>query len=128
PNLPRALIEKLDPSNPAEAEALVMEHLEQAGIELIGTRSAAEIAERLLGEAADMRETPLPRETAAVIENYVAVKCPAREAAARIGAIMRGLNVDIAGGLDAFQRRLDLIAKAGVDLATAEFSAEFGRN
>ena len=31
-------------------------------------------------------------------------------------------------GLDAFQRRLDLIAKAGVDLAAAEFSAEFGRN
>ena len=41
---------------------------------------------------------------------------------------MRAGNVDISPGLDAFQRRLDLIAKAGVDLAGAEFSAEFGRN
>ena len=67
-----------------------MEHLEQAGLELIGTRTAAEIAERLLGEAADRRATPLPRETAALIESYVAVKAPAREAAARIGELMRG--------------------------------------
>ncbi len=128
PNLPRALIEKLDPSNPAAAETLVMEHLDQAGLELIGTRTAAEIAERLLGEAADMRATPLPRETAALIEKFVAVKAPAREAAAKLGELMRGGSIDISAGLDAFQRRLELIAKAGVDLAGAEFSAEFGRN
>jgi ATP phosphoribosyltransferase regulatory subunit len=51
-----------------------------------------------------------------------------REAPARIAGIMRAGNVDISPGLDAFQRRLDLIAKAGVDLEGAEFSAEFGRN
>jgi ATP phosphoribosyltransferase regulatory subunit len=67
-HLPRALIERLDPADAAGAEALVMDHLDQQGIELIGTRTAAEIAERLRGEAADMRETPLPRETAALID------------------------------------------------------------
>jgi ATP phosphoribosyltransferase regulatory subunit len=128
PNMPRALIERIDPADPIGAEALVLEHLEREGLDLIGTRTAAEITERLLGEAADMAETALPRETAALIESYVAVKSPAREAAGRIGGIMRGRNIDIAAGLDAFQRRLDLIAKAGVDLEGAEFSAEFGRN
>lgn len=128
PNLPRALIDKLDPANPSAAEALVVEHLDQSGIELIGTRTAGEIAERLLGEAADQRAAPLPRETTQLIESYVAVKAPAHEAARRIADITRGRNVDIAAGLDAFQRRLDLIAKAGVDLADAQFSAEFGRN
>jgi ATP phosphoribosyltransferase regulatory subunit len=128
PNLPRALIDKLDPRDPGAAEALVLEHLEQEGIELIGTRTAADIAGRLLGEAADMRATPLPRDTAALIESYVAVKSPAGDAAARIADIMRGGNADISAGLDAFQRRLDRIAKAGVNLASAEFSAEFGRN
>ena len=128
PNLPRALIDKLDPADAAGAEALVLEHLEQAGLELIGTRTAAEIADRLRGEAADMRATPLPRETAALIESYVAVKSPVREAGAKIAGIMRAGNVDISKGLDVFQRRLDLIAQAGVDLDTAEFSAEFGRN
>jgi ATP phosphoribosyltransferase regulatory subunit len=128
PNLPRALIARLDPADPIGAEALVLEHLEREGLDLIGTRTAAEITERLLGEAADMAETALPRDTAALIESYVAVKSPAREAAGRIGGIMRGRNIDIAAGLDAFQRRLDLITTAGVDLEGAEFSAEFGRN
>jgi ATP phosphoribosyltransferase regulatory subunit len=128
PNLPRALIAKLDPADPAAAETLVMEHLEQAGLELIGTRTAAEITDRLLGEAADLRATPLPRDTAALIERFVAVKAPAREAAAKLSALMRGRSIDISTGLDAFQRRLDLLGKAGVDLAGAEFSAEFGRN
>jgi ATP phosphoribosyltransferase regulatory subunit len=127
-SLPRELMQRLDPADPAGAEALVMEHLDRAGIDLIGTRSAAEIAERLLGEAADMRETRLPRETAALIESYVGVTCPAGEAANRIAAIMRGRSIDISAGLQAFQRRLDLIEKAGIDMAGAVFSAEFGRN
>ena len=128
PNLPRALVERLDPSDLAVAEGLVLEHLEQEGIDLIGTRSAAEIAERLLAEAADMREQPLPRETAVLIESYVAVKGPVQETVTRVDGLMRGRGIDISAGLAAFQRRLDLLAKAGVDLAGAEFSAEFGRN
>jgi ATP phosphoribosyltransferase regulatory subunit len=127
-HLPRALIERLDPADAAGAEALVMDHLDQQGIELIGTRTAAEIAERLRGEAADMRETPLPRETAALIEGYVAIKAPAREAADRIRRLVEARGIDISAGLDAFRRRLGLLAKAGVGLADAEFSAEFGRS
>jgi ATP phosphoribosyltransferase regulatory subunit len=128
PHLPGALIDRLDPADAAGAAALVMEHLEAQGIELIGTRTAAEIADRLIAEAADRRAPPLAGETAALIESYVAVKSPARDAAARISGIMRGRDVDISAGLDAFQRRLDLLGQAGVDLARAEFSAEFGRN
>ena len=47
-----------------------------AGLELIGTRTLAEIAERLLAEAADARETPLAPETAALIESYIASRRP----------------------------------------------------
>ena len=60
---------------PHGAESLVAEYLEQAGIELIGARTAAEIAERSAGQAADAsarrRCTP---ETAALIEAYVAIE------------------------------------------------------
>ena len=48
---------------PQDAAGLVGDYLDQSGIELIGTRSLAEIAERLLAEVADARETPLARET-----------------------------------------------------------------
>jgi ATP phosphoribosyltransferase regulatory subunit len=125
---PADLIDRLDPADPAGAEALVAEHLEQAGIELIGTRSTAEIAQRLLAEAADRRERPLPAATAALIEAYVAVKGPARAAVDRLAAVAASRGVDISAGLHAFGRRLDLIERAGVNAADAEFSAEFGRN
>jgi ATP phosphoribosyltransferase regulatory subunit len=126
--LPHDLMGRLDPADPAGAEALVVEHLDKAGHELIGTRTAAEIAERLMDAAADMRETPLPAATAALIEGYVAVKAPARETAGRLARLARGGGVDISAGLDAFERRLDLIEGAGVGVAGMHFSAEFGRN
>jgi ATP phosphoribosyltransferase regulatory subunit len=126
--LPRELMDRLDPADPTGAEAAVMEHLDRMGHELIGTRTAAEIARRLLAEAADAREKPLPAATAALIESYVAVKARVRETVPRLARLTRGHGVDLSAGLDAFQRRLDLIEKAGVALADAEFSAEFGRN
>jgi len=128
PGGPADLIDRLDPADPAGAEALVAEHLETAGIELIGSRSAAEIAQRLLAEAADRREKPLPAETARLIEAYVAVKAPARAAVDRLAELARSRCVDLSAGLHAFARRLDLIEQAGANAADAEFSAEFGRN
>ena len=125
---PGDLIARLDPADPAGAETLVVEHLEASGVELIGTRSAVEIAQRLLAEAADRRERPLPAETAALIEAYVAVKAPARTAVDRLAKLARGRGVDLSAGLHAFARRLDLIEQAGVSTGEAEFSAEFGRD
>jgi ATP phosphoribosyltransferase regulatory subunit len=122
------LIDRLDPDNPAAAEALVAEHLERLGIEPVGTRTVAEISERLLAEAADRREQPLRAETAALIEAYVAVKAPARNVVDRLAALAGSRGVDLSAGLDAFARRLDRIEAAGVSIADAEFSAEFGRN
>jgi ATP phosphoribosyltransferase regulatory subunit len=126
--LPTDLVDRLDPADPAGAEALVLEHLDKAGRELIGTRTVAEIAERLMAEAADRREPPLPAETAALIESYVAVKAPVRETVPRLERLARGHGIDLSAGLDAFQRRLERIERAGIAIAGAEFSAEFGRD
>jgi ATP phosphoribosyltransferase regulatory subunit len=128
PGLPRELIERLDPADPAAAEALVIEHLDAAGHELIGTRTSAEITLRLIAEAADLNEKPLPAVTAALIESYVAVRAPARAAVERLAQLAQTSRIDLSAGLDAFRRRLDLIEEAGITTADAEFSAEFGRN
>jgi ATP phosphoribosyltransferase regulatory subunit len=126
---PMALpLDRLDPAGAAGAEALVLENVAKMGHELIGTRTAAEIAQHLLAEAADRRERPLPVATAAVIESYLAVKTPARAAVDTLRQVAREHCVDLSAGLEAFRRRLDLIAQAGVAIADAEFSAEFGRN
>jgi ATP phosphoribosyltransferase regulatory subunit len=126
--LPAALADKLDPSDPGNAVDIVGDYLDQSGIELIGTRTLAEIAQRLLAEAADARETPLAKQDAALIESYVAVKGPAKGAARQIEGLLRGRQLDLAAGLDAFRRRLELLGQSGIDLDEAEFSAEFGRN
>jgi ATP phosphoribosyltransferase regulatory subunit len=126
--LSRDLIGRLDPADPAGAEALVLEHLDKAGCELIGARKLTEIAARLLDEAADLREQPLPTQTAALIESYVAVKAPARAAVDRLAALARSRGVDLSAGLHAFARRLDRIEAAGIGIAGAAFSAEFGRD
>jgi len=127
-DLPRALIERLDRAKSEDAAALVEAHLDAAGLELIGTRTLPEIAERLIAAAADARERPLPPATAALIEGYTAIRAPAREAAGKLAQLARGHGVDLSAGLDAFERRLVLIDRAGVDTVHADFSAEFGRN
>jgi len=81
----------------------------------------------VLAEVADARETPLAPETAGLIESYVAVKAPAREAAGKIEALQRSSGIDLGPALDAFRRRLDLLESAGVATSGATFSAEFGR-
>ena len=126
--VPRELMDALDPARPQEAQGLVEAYLERSGLELIGTRTLPEIAERLLAEAADARETPLPADTARLIESYTALKAPAREAAGQLEALIRPHKLDLGEVLAAFRRRLDLLDAAGVDTQGAAFAAEFGRN
>jgi ATP phosphoribosyltransferase regulatory subunit len=97
-------------------------------VELVGTRTLPEIAERVLAEVADARETPLAPQTAALIESYVAIKAPVRDAGRRIEALQRPNRIDLGPALDAFRRRLDLLEAAGIATAGATFSAEFGRD
>src|SRR5947207_2606036 len=87
--VPRELMDSLDPARPQEAQGLVEAYLERSSLELIGTRTLPEIAERLLAETADARETPLAPDMAALIESYTALKAPAREAAGRIESLIR---------------------------------------
>ncbi len=126
--LPPELIARLDGTSAENAAALVETHLEAAGIELIGTRSLGEIAERLGAEAADARERPLGAQQVALLENYAGIKGPARKTIRRLADLMRAHKIDITNALDAFRRRLDLLEAAGAPVGEAEFSAEFGRN
>jgi ATP phosphoribosyltransferase regulatory subunit len=125
---PRSLIEALDPTAPEKAELLVTEHLEQGGIELIGTRSAAEIAEGLLAIAADAKAPPLKPETAALIEAYVRTKTAAPQAPAVLRKLVGKRSAAFNEALDAYERRAMLLGESGVDMGAADFSAEFGRS
>ncbi|MCB1528210.1 MAG: ATP phosphoribosyltransferase regulatory subunit [Hyphomicrobiaceae bacterium] len=126
-NLPKDLLTGLDPEDQPAAEKQVANYLESRDIELQGTRSLSEITESLLSIVADAKTQPLSADTANLLESYVRVVAPARAAGARLKDLLREGNIDISDAFDAYQRRLQLMADAGVDVTHAEFEAEFGR-
>lgn len=126
--IPEDLLAGLDPENPAEAARRVAEFLDAHGIELQGVRTLEEISLHLARISADQRAERLPVETANLIEGYIGVRAPARAAGARVKDLIRDTGIDITPALDAFHKRLQLLADLGVDVAKAEFSAEFGRS
>lgn len=125
---PCALVDALDPDDPTGAQSLVAAHLEAGGMELIGVRSAAEIAEGLLAIAADAKAPPLSTAAAALIDSYVRTRVPAPQATASLRKLVGKGSSGIAGALDAFERRYMLLEESGLDMSGVEFSAEFGRN
>ncbi len=127
-SLPRGLIEALDPADPAGAEALVAEHLDKEGIDVLGVRSVREIAEGLLALAADAKAAPLRQETAAMIDGYLEIKARTPEVPARVAALAGAGAPGVAAAVAAFERRCALLEGSGVALAQVPFSGEFGRN
>jgi len=126
--VPRSLVEALDPDDPAGAESLVAEALDEGSIELIGMRSLPEITEGMLAIAADAKAKPLRQATAALIEGYLEVKAYAGEAPARLRKLVDKPDGRFAAAIDVFERRSTLLAESGVDLSEVPFSGEFGRN
>lgn len=113
---------------PERAEERVAAYLDAHDLPLSGNRTLGEITARLLDHAADLRADPLPREVATVIDYYLAVSGPPKEAADRIAMIAKGAGLHLGPALQAYTRRFEQIEKGGVDLGRASFSGEFGRN
>src|SRR5215468_11323326 len=126
--IPRDLVERLDPADPEAAEAIVIEYLERSGLAIYGTRTLPEMTERLFAAAADAREPPLDLAAAALIDSLTLVRTPATQAVRRVSDLLRPHKIDIEPALVSFKRRLDLLDSHGVDTRQAQFSAVFGRS
>ncbi|MEQ8825997.1 MAG: ATP phosphoribosyltransferase regulatory subunit [Filomicrobium sp.] len=127
-DLPDDLLTALDPGKPEEAAKKVCAYFDEQNIDLIGIRTLEEISLNLARIAADQRAERLPEATANLIEGYIGVNAPARAAGARVKDLMRDTGVDIQPALDCYLKRLQHLSDMGVDIARAEFSAEFGRS
>jgi ATP phosphoribosyltransferase regulatory subunit len=123
-----ALAENLAGLGQERAEELVAAHLDKEGLPLSGNRTLAEIAARLRDHAADLKAEPLPREVATVIDYYLAVSAPPKEALDRIAMIAKGAGIDLGAALQAATRRFERLAANGVDLGNTVFATEFGRD
>jgi ATP phosphoribosyltransferase regulatory subunit len=124
---PHELIVSLMDSGEAEAERRVAAYLESQGIEMVGTRTLGEIAERLRWIAADGKTDPLPASTVEEIESYLRVRGPAADAWKTLAGYAKG-RPGMAQALEAYQSRLKLLEDLEGAVARMEFAAEFGRS
>jgi ATP phosphoribosyltransferase regulatory subunit len=125
--VPDALLSSLRRDDRAASEAAVAAYLDEKSIELIGTRALADITAHLIGIAEDREERPLDAAAVDLIKRYVGVSGPATKAGAIIDKLLNGSGRGSGTALEAYDRRLALLANSGIDLDRVTFSAEFGR-
>jgi ATP phosphoribosyltransferase regulatory subunit len=65
---------------------------------------------------------------ATVIDYFLAVSGPPRDAVARVAMIAKGAGIDLGPALQALVRRFDRLEQSGIDLSRATFATEFGRS
>ncbi len=127
-HIPDDLISRLEAGDKLSNALILQAYYDERGIEIIGTRTLLEIAGQLTEQAADLAAKPLDAAAAHLIEAYVAVAGPARTTGEKTASLLRGTPNGSAAALSAYDRRLAVLANAGIDLARVTFSAEFGRN
>jgi len=114
-------------SDPKAAHHLVTDLLSIAGIEAVGGRSVAEIAERFLEQAALGAGTRLPREIRALIERFLALRGSPDDVADELRALATDAQLALAPAVDLLETRTGFLAARGVDVRAIEFSTAFGR-
>jgi ATP phosphoribosyltransferase regulatory subunit len=126
-NVPDKLLSALQSDDVEASEASVALYLEEEAIELIGNRTLSDITEHLITIAEDRKEKPLDNQAIELIERYIGVSGPAITAGEKISALIKGAPNGSGYALETYDRRLALLANAGIDLDRITFSAEFGR-
>lgn len=115
-------------ANPEAARAVVEDLLAIAGITAVGGRTAHEIAERFLAQAALRAEGGLTREKADVIRRFLAIEGGPDHALRELDRFQREMRVDIAEAVAVFRKRIDTLEDVGVGVAEFHFRSDFGRN
>lgn len=129
PTAGRSLSARLRGASRSEAEAMVADMLDLAGVSPVGERGLDEIVEGLLERAAAADTGGIPREAAEVLRAVLAVEAPPEVAASDLAAIasaagLRGVEPVLA---DLSDRLSHIIAEAPDALAEARFGTPFGR-
>ena len=116
-------------SNPKGAHALVTDLLSIAGINAVGGRSVAEIADRFLEQATLGASAKLPRDVRGLIERFLGINGDPDESAAALRALVLDANMGEAmtPALDLFEHRTGFLAAQGIEPRNVRFSTAFGR-
>jgi ATP phosphoribosyltransferase regulatory subunit len=109
----------------AEAASVLEEVWALAGVEPVGGRGPAEIAQRLIRRAEAARAPALTAAQAEAIRRFLAVEDAPRQAFAAIGAMAGGAPA-LAAALSDWEKRLVALEGAGAPREALRFSASLG--
>ena len=109
------------------ARALVEDLLSIAGITSVGGRSASEIADRFLEQAALRGGPGIPPDTQALLARFLDLRGEPDAAAASLRELAADARLDLGAALDVFDQRLNFLAARGIDLARTTHAANFAR-
>ena len=117
----------LDGVDTVGARALVEDLLSIAGITTVGGRSAGEIAERFLEQAALRGGPGVPAEKRTTLERFLALSGDPDTVAGELRRLASDAALPLDEALDAFDQRLHFLAARGVDLTRTTYAAGFAR-
>ena len=118
----------LEGAGSSGARALVQDLLAIAGINPVGGRTAAEIADRFLEQAALRAGGGFPADKRAVLERFLAIEGDPDQAHEQLQALAREARLDIAAPLADFDARTGFLSANGMDVSQLRFAASFARN
>ena len=122
------MLAAMESADHAGAKALVEDLLAIAGIDAVGGRTAGEIADRFLEQAALRSGEPIDPEKRKALEAFLSISGDPDEAAAKLRTLAEEAKLDLDPALDALERRNGFLAARGVAIEETRFSAAFVRD
>ena len=117
----------LESADHAGAKALVEDLLAIAGIATVGGRSAGEIADRFLEQAAQRSQPHVGDEQQAAIRRFLAIAGDPDSASRQLRALAGDAGLDLGAALDSFDQRVGFLAARGLPIDRFAYSAGFVR-
>lgn len=122
------LLSAIEGQDPKAARAFVEDVLKIAGIAQVGGRTAGDIADRFLRQAAGRTDARLDDRSRAILQRFLSVEADPDAALAALRHLANDERIDLSAAFDRFEARTGFIAAAGVDPERLNFRASFGRN
>jgi ATP phosphoribosyltransferase regulatory subunit len=118
----------LESADHAGAKALVEDLLAIAGIATVGGRSAGEIADRFLEQAAQRSQAHVSSEQQDAIQRFLAIGGDPDSASRALRALAKDARLDLTAALDSFDQRVGFLAARGLRIEGFSYSAGFVRD
>jgi ATP phosphoribosyltransferase regulatory subunit len=118
----------LERADHAGAKALVEDLLAIAGIASGGGRSASEIADRFLDQAALRSGSSAPAEKRAILQRFLNISGDPDSASRLLRKLAADARLGIESALDSLDQRIGFLAARGMPVETYTFSAAFVRD